>query len=123
LEYSDFLKFTNLLFKHHIKQGWDQEVLNEVFESALTKLFKTSHNPIPIANGPAIPANPQECLFYHMEFHPRDIPHKQVRRIYQETGGDILRAEIGIEQFTTALPSKNNWEFHSKSQTVRNRRQ
>ena len=37
-----------------------------------------------------------------MEFHPRDIPHKQVRRIYQETGGDILRAEIGIEQFTTA---------------------
>ena len=101
-EYSNFLKFTNLLFKRHIKQGWDQAVLKDVFESALTKLFNTGHSPIPIANGPALSVNPQECLFFHMEFHPRDIPREQVRRIYQESCGDVLRAEIGIEQFTMA---------------------
>ena len=43
-EYSDFMKLTNLLFKRHIKQGWDQAVIKNVFKSALTKLFSLIAN-------------------------------------------------------------------------------
>ncbi len=37
-----------------------------------------------------------------MEFHPKDIPHHQVRKIYSEECENIFKAEIGIEQFTMA---------------------
>ena len=37
-----------------------------------------------------------------MEFHPQDIPRKHVRKIYQQTCGDIMKGEIGIEQLTMA---------------------
>jgi hypothetical protein len=101
-EYSDFMKLTNLLFKRHIKQGWDQAVIKNVFKSALTKLFKINHEPIPPAYCQTPKANPQERLFFHMEFHPQDIPREHVRRIYQETCGDVLKDEIGIERLTMA---------------------
>ena len=101
--------------KRLIKQGWDQAVLKDVFESALTKLCKTGHNPIPIANGPALPANPQECLFFHMEFHPRDIIASKWEGYTSKPVGTFL----GLR----SAPSKNNWERRSKSQTVQNGRQ
>jgi hypothetical protein len=63
---------------------------------------QNDHKPIPPAYCQTAKANPQERLFFHMEFHPQDIPREHVRRIYQETCGDIMKNEIGIEELTKA---------------------
>jgi hypothetical protein len=101
-KYSDFLHYSNLLFKCHALQGWDPAVLKEIFASALKKLFKSNQAPIPNAAGPATSLEPHHHLFFHMEFHPCDIPRHKVRKIYSEECENILKAEIGIRQFTLA---------------------
>ncbi|KAL7476883.1 hypothetical protein ACHAW6_008090 [Cyclotella cf. meneghiniana] len=101
-KYADFLKFSKLLFKRHIMQGWDYNVLKNVFTSALKKLTKPNQIPIPIAPGPTSITNTEKQLFFHMEFHPGDITRNQVRKIYSEECQDVLEAEIGTEQFTLA---------------------
>ncbi len=66
------------------------------------KLTESNQVPTQIASGPASITGPAQCLFFHMEFHPGDITQKQVRHLYSKECEDILKAEIGIEQFTLA---------------------
>jgi len=101
-KYSDFVQLSNLLFKRHVMQGWDQAVLKDIFASALKKLFKPNQVPHPTATGPATSLDPHKRLFYHMEFHPGDIPRHKIRQIYSKECEATFKAEIGIEQFTMA---------------------
>jgi hypothetical protein len=69
-EYSDFLKFTNLLFKCHVKQGWDQSVLKVIFESAITnysRQIKTQSRLLMVQ----CPDKSSRMPVFHIEFHPR----------------------------------------------------
>ena len=47
-------------------------------------------------------------LFFHTEFHPKDLSRKQIREIYNSTCSDILNKELQIEQFTTAYHRPKN---------------
>ena len=100
---SDFKHFAHLLFKRLCNQGWDQAVLSEVFLSALKKLHKSNQVP-PQATiaGPAPSQDPQERLFFHQEYHPKDIPRRQIRKAYSEECEETFRAEIGTKQFILA---------------------
>ncbi|KAL7552837.1 hypothetical protein ACHAWF_016083 [Thalassiosira exigua] len=39
----------------------------------------------------------KERLFLHWEYHPDDIPQKQIRAIYNETLKDTLADTLGIK--------------------------
>jgi hypothetical protein len=100
-KYSDFVHFSSLLFWHHCLQGWDQEVLRQVFSSALNKLFKNLEAPTPApANAPEI--DPRERLFLHMQYHPKDIPKDEIRQIYSDVCEELFARELNIKQFTIA---------------------
>jgi hypothetical protein len=101
-KYSDFVHYSNLLFKRHVMQGWDPAVLKDIFTSALKKLFKSNQVPIHTADSPTTSLEPHQRLFFHMEFHPCDIPRHIVRKIYSDECETTLKSEIGIEQFTLA---------------------
>ncbi len=99
---SDFVYFASLLFKRHVMQGWDPGVLKDIFTIALKKVTKPEQIPTPIATDIADSLKPQQRLFYHMEYHPNDIPRHLVRKIYSDECKSTFKAEIGVEQFTMA---------------------
>ena len=76
--------------------------LKDIFASALKKLPKPNQVPNRKIIGPAPSLKPQQRVFYHMEFHPNDIPRHLVRKIYSDECRSIFKAEMGIEQFTMA---------------------
>ena len=99
-KFEDFVAISRLLYLRHLRQGWDQAVLREVFLSALNKLKSKLEAPAPLA--PADPVPPESRLFFHMEYHPKDIPRREVRKIFAGTLEAAIREESGIEQFTIA---------------------
>ena len=99
-KFDDFVAISRLLYLRHLRQGWDHAVLKEVFVSALNKLKSKLEAPAPLA--PADPVPPESRLFFHMEYHPKDIPRREVRKIFADTLEAAIREESGIEQFTIA---------------------
>ncbi|KAL7533528.1 hypothetical protein ACHAWF_004529 [Thalassiosira exigua] len=50
----------------------------------------------------------KEGLFVHWEYHPNDIPRKQIRAIYDDTLKDTLANTLGIKQTTIAFSRPEN---------------
>ena len=100
-------------------QGWDQAeaVLRDLFLSALNKLKCQLEAPLP-ANVNVTPTPPSQeeeaniiqppvenpkLQFLHMQFHPGDIPRKEIRKIYNNTCADTLGdLVLGMEKFIGA---------------------
>ena len=100
--YSDFVHFSQLLFKRHIIQGWDQAVLTKVFTSALSKLYSSLEAPTPTDETAPDEIDSHERLFLHMQFHPMDIPRHNVRQIYTDICEEVFRDKLDIKKFTIA---------------------
>ncbi|KAL7484495.1 hypothetical protein ACHAW6_010132 [Cyclotella cf. meneghiniana] len=83
--YKDFISFSNLLFNCHIRQGWDQAVLKDIFVSALNKLKNSLEVTTILTNDmtTSLPQNNKNnCnnkqLFLHIKYHPGDIPKHDI---------------------------------------------
>ena len=103
--HSDFIKMSCLLFIRHVHQGWNQTVLKKIFASALQKLKSQLENPAP----PAPPEDDDDAkkasrrqLFFHMQYHPNNIPRKTVRQLYNEECQEVFKDRIDVEKFTVA---------------------
>ena len=100
--HSDYKHFSNLLFTRLVARGWDEAVLEKIFFTAQEK----------IKSNPILPATPtdvssaseeeQERIFFHLQYHPEDIPKADVRRFWSEELEEVIKEEIGIELFTIA---------------------
>ena len=106
-KFSDFVKFSKLLFQRHLNQGWDQAVLKQVFCTALNRLNTEVRPEAPLPPGIYDVEDPidneidfEKRLFFHMQFHPSDVPNKVVRKLYEEICQDVFHEHAGIEQFT-----------------------
>ena len=106
-KFSDFVKFSKLLFQRHLNQGWDQAVLKQVFCTALNRLNTEVRPEAPLPPGIYDVEDPidneidfEKRLFFHMQFHPSDVPKKVIRKLYEEICQDVFREHAGIEQFT-----------------------
>jgi hypothetical protein len=99
----DFWHFTKLLLQRHVNQGWDPAFLRSVFVKTLQKLAKSNLSPNQV-DGPSQDTSddPSSRIFFHMKFHPMDIPRRDVRKIYMKKCDSVFKDEIGIEQLTIA---------------------
>ena len=104
-EYSDFVHFANLLYKRHVMQGWDQTVIKKVFNKAFIKLM-TKPSTAPTTHAPH-PINLRDHLFFHMEYHPMDIPRMTIQKIYREECEKVLQKELDIKHLTVAYSRPN----------------
>ena len=99
---SDFLHYARLLFQRHVTQGWDHAALKKIFLAAFKKLNQLIRSNA-FANPPEKgPINNDDRAFFHMEFHPSDIPKGEIRKIYQEECEQLFKEELGVERFTIA---------------------
>jgi hypothetical protein len=101
---SDFVHFKNLLFNRLLARGWDRAVLSPIFSTSLEKI-KTSSKLPPAPKGNA---TLEERLFFHLQYHPCDIPRSDIRKFYSEELEDVVKKEIGIDLFTIAYSRATN---------------
>ena len=86
-------------------QGWDQTVIKKVFNKAFIKLM-TKPSTAPTTHAPH-PINSQDCLFFHMEYHPMDVPRMTIQKIYREECEKVLQKELDIKHLTVAYSRPN----------------
>ena len=103
-KYSDFTHFSNLLFNRLLARGWDRAVLSPIFSKSLEKI-KASPKLPPSPKGDA---SFEERLFFHLQFHPEDIPRSDIRKFYSEELEEVVKKEIGIDLFTIAYSRATN---------------
>ena len=93
-------------------QGWDQTVIKKVFNKAFIKLM-TKPSTAPTTHAPH-PINSQDRLFFHMEYHPMDIPRMTIQKIYREECKKVLQQDLGIKQLT----AQHNWVYYCQGKTA-----
>jgi hypothetical protein len=63
------------MFHHLLARGWDRCTLKEIILAADVKLQQLNLQVNPEENQAIIaPTPPQESLFFHLPYHPNDIP-------------------------------------------------
>ena len=83
-ETSEFLNMTKLLFRRLKARGHPTETLTSTFQNAVAKIAAIDSDPF-IKKPPNVKQSPQEQLFLHLPYHPRDISRKSLRDIYEAT--------------------------------------
>ena len=93
----DFLNACADFYGHLTNRGWSEEVLTSVFRQAVTaakrKYSRTTATEEPLWDTSTSSSN--NGLFVHWEYHPRDIPRKTIRQIFEETLAPVL-TESGL---------------------------
>ena len=87
---TDFLKQTRDLFDRLVARGWDPETLKTMFNQAVSRI----DHPSPRTQPSNTKLSNKQLLFFHMQFHPFDIPRRKVRQIYQEVCGEYFRDHL-----------------------------
>ncbi|KAL7522484.1 hypothetical protein ACHAWX_007171 [Stephanocyclus meneghinianus] len=107
-EREDFLLIMSLLFKRLIWRGWDKRFLHKLFISSYERIKTKAPSRAELAGTLTNLNSHRERLFFHLEYHPSDIPRRQIRQIYEEECQDILQSKIGISEFTIAYSRPSN---------------
>ena len=117
---SDYNKIAIETFKRHVARGWNRATMKEYILTADAKLTEglTTKPPTSLpTNLPSLPSpNPtaepeltnHERIFLHWEYHPNDIPRKNVRTIYNNTCKELFEDALGIKQTTIAYSRPKN---------------
>ena len=98
----------SLLFKRLIWRGWDKKFLQKLFLSSYEKLKSKAPSRAELAG--TLTNLPSTCnrLFFHLEYHPFDIPKRLIRQIYKQECQNILQSKIGISELTIAYSRPSN---------------
>jgi len=101
---SDYVKQTTLLYQRLVARGWKREYIKSLILAADTQLHSAAPPPTQ-QNEPAL--TNKELLILHWEYHPNDIPKKDIRALYDLHCKEILTS-IGIKKFIIAYHAAPN---------------
>lgn len=110
-EREDFLHIMSLLYKRLIWRGWDQEFLKELFLSSYERVKSKAPSRAELAAnlGPVEQEDSsRKRLFFHLEYHPCDLPRRQIRQLYDQVCKDTFETDVGITEFTVAYKRPTN---------------
>ena len=100
-----------VLYKRLIWRGWDQEFLKKLFLSSYewVKSTATSRAELAANLGPVEQEDyRRKRLFFHIEYHPCDLPRRQIRQLYDQVCKDTFETDVGITEFTVAYKRPTN---------------
>ena len=103
----------SLLFKRLIWRGWDKKFLKTLFLSSYEKIKSKAPTCAELAGTLTNLLSTNllsTCsrLFFHLEYHPHDIPKRLIRQIYKQECQVILQSETGISVLTIAYSCPSN---------------
>ena len=110
----DYITILSLLHKRLVERGWDASFIKEIIiwaNNAVRQIKPTdapTDLPPPELVGELVQDYaPRTRLFFHLEFHPCDIPRRVLREIY-DTRCRSTFEKIGIKTFTIAYSRPPN---------------
>ena len=108
---TDYIATVNLLYHRLIARGYTPSQLLPIFNNAESKLQKPLVRQVKNVNQTV--KNPDnDKLFFHLEFHPRDISRQEIHRIYTSS------CKRGHQPFSQLYNDENNAWLHLPHITV-----
>ena len=90
--YSDYIKFAVLLFQRLLARGHRESNIKPIFIEAHKRILDRRRTP----NETNTQADSGTPLFLHFEYHPRDVPRTEIRRLYNKHLGQIAEDYLGV---------------------------
>lgn len=81
---ADYVRFAGRFFQHLVDRGYDYEFLEREFMAAAEKLER------PKLSGPNDAAD-TALAFLHVQFHPFQLPRREIQAVFRQTCADTLR--------------------------------
>jgi len=102
-----YISTTKDFYQALLNRGYRPEVLTPIFTSAASKIDQQARKPAPAPVDEHRPPQQQQQeekpLFLHWEFHPRDIPRRDIRRVYKATLAPVIaQPPLGVRLLTIA---------------------
>jgi hypothetical protein len=109
----DYISTVILMFHHLLARGWDRYTLKETILAADVKLQQLDQQVNPQENQAIITLRPPgEPLFFHLPYHPHDIPRRRLRQLYNYHCQEAFSSSLGIDKFTIAYSRHKNLREH-----------
>ena len=114
----DYISTVAFMFHHLLARGWDKLTLKETIIAADTKLhLQHCQEANPPMNQPenqptTTHAVERESLFFHLPYHPNDIPRRRIQQLYNYYCRDVFSTTLDIERFTVAYSRHKNLKEH-----------
>ena len=109
----DYISTVILMFHHLLARGWDRYTLKDIILAADVKLQQLDQQVNPVENQAIIgPPLPRESLFFHLPYHPHDIPRRRLRQFYNYHCQEAFSTTLGIDKFTVAYSRHKNLKEH-----------
>jgi len=99
----DYEREVIFLFNHLIARGWSKQSLKDHMLKA-DKSIRQS----PQARTASISDSDRDRVFFHIPYHPYDIPRKEIRRLYDQHCANNFSRHLGIMDFTIAYSRHKN---------------
>ncbi|KAL3807236.1 hypothetical protein ACHAXA_007956 [Cyclostephanos tholiformis] len=109
----DYISTVTLMFHHLLARGWDRYTLKDTILAADVKLQQLDQQVNPLENQAiAAPRPPRESVFFHLPYHPHDIPRRRIRLLYNYHCQEAFSSYLGIDKFTVAYSRHKNLREH-----------
>ena len=82
----DYLKMASLLSRRLINRGWSWSYLKHIFNDAHNRITGRTQKPPRTTK--------KRPVFIHTTYHPRGIQRQDLRKIYNETLGQVLDNDV-----------------------------
>ena len=109
----DYISIVSLLHNRLVERGWDGNHIKRLIlwadetvrrrhrEALSSNLTNSPITPPPLVGELSQPNSPRTRIFFHLEYHPADIPRRILRDIYERRCQAALRT-IGVTTLTIA---------------------
>lgn len=99
------------MFHHLLTRGWSRCVLKDLILAADVKLQQLD---LLVGENQAItaPTTTRKQVFFHLPYHPHDIPRRRLRQLYNHHCHEALSSILSIDKFTVAYSRHKNLKEH-----------
>ena len=110
----DYLYFVTMLYKHLLDRGWEREHIRKLMIEAITEVESRGNKGQKSSD--SAEDKTSDRLFLHLQYHPDDIPRREVQELYQEHCGKLFQRLLNIDRPTIAYSRPPNLgEFVTKA--------
>ena len=103
-----------MLYQHLLERGWERQYTRQLILDATTNI--EARGPKGSKSSSPDTDSTSDRLFFHLQYHPDDIPRRRIQELYQEHCGELFLRELNIERPTIAYSRPPNLgEFVTKA--------
>ena len=110
----DYISTVTSMFHHLLARGWNKLSLKETIIAADKKLQLQHYHEATTPENQPTTTNvvERESLYFHLPYHPNDIPRRRIRQLYNHYCRDVFSTTLDIERFTVAYSRHKNLKEH-----------